>query len=208
MTSQPQIPLPSENSGGVFNIFLGKSGSGKTYFMIQLINRYYANEFDRILIYAPEYHSNRNESNYRNLRAKIPAVIFAYFKMEEIEKVIKSIPYYKEGGKRTLIIFDDCVKHFAKYLRNDDNFLANIAMNGKHKGISCFVLSQSLKNVGTTLRTSSTAVFLFKTSYLPEIEKYADFTGLNKRNFKKMYTDMVWNKQGYPYMAIIDGEIC
>ena len=208
-TRQPQIPTPSNNSGGVFNIFLGKSGSGKTYFMVQLIKKFYAKEFDRIIIYAPEYYSERNKSNYQTLRG-LPTqiVLCTYFKKEEVEKIITKTPYYQTGGSRTLLIFDDCVKHFTKYLRHDDNFLSNIAMNGKHRGISCFILSQSLKNIGTTLRTSITAVFLFKTNYVMEVEKYADFTALSKKQFKEIYIKKVWDLHGYPYLAIIDGVIC
>lgn len=198
--------MPSENGEAIMSLFLGASFSGKTFLMVSIINAFYLDEFDVIFIFAPQYKSQRNLDNYKRLKKK--AIIFTYFNEEKIQEIIDKTPHYVPGNPRILIVLDDCVKYFRFSLQNDRNILSDIVMNGKHKGISCFILSQALKSVSTTIRNGITNLFLFKFHYMGEVVKYTDFTPYSKKKFGEVYNKiMTTNKENYPFVYVHDGVV-
>jgi len=141
----------------------GKSGSGKTMMVLNLLTRkeFYAGYFNEIYLVSPT--AGEGDDLYkRHLKIK-PDKIFKPDKegVEKLQKIIemqkKDIKMKGMGGcKKVLIIFDD-VAHKRKFLASDTYLNLHIA--NRHYCISCMTLVQSYVKMPRSCRCNCSAIF-------------------------------------------------
>ena len=203
MSKNSIIPYPEDYDGGVVGLFAGQSGSGKTHLAVSYFNAFYRNKIDIIILISPSYTSQRNRMIWSKLKCK-KLLVYMYYSEALLEKIWSKIP--KDGNARLLIIFDDCVttKGFGKGKQSDECVINTLAIGGKHRGVSMFVLSQVLRPIGTSVRANTVFLAVFSFSTKSEISKYHDFTDLNPKQFKILYNKVMKNHE-HPFVYIYKG---
>lgn len=172
----------------------GRSGSGKTNLMINLLTRkeFYGNYFHYVIVYSPT--ANKYDDLYTKLN--LPDENFIEdFGAEELQKLInarkkliddKGIEWVGKNS-RCLIILDDIIAN--------RNFLeSNVALTLfallRHYLCSIIVMMQSYNKLPRSLRLNCNGLFVFPASQ-SEIEVLLDEitpAGIKKRDFEKVIT--------------------
>jgi len=126
-------------------IVAGGSGTGKTYFVQQLVNKnHFTSDFDSIIYYSPAYADDTPEF--------IPHV--EYKKVDLLTK-----DEISEIKTNTLFIFDDLMHESAKSLRMEQMF----AVIARKKNVSLILMAQNLYQTGfRNLRLNCTGIVMFK----------------------------------------------
>jgi nucleoside-triphosphatase THEP1 len=133
-----------------FNMLLvGMSGSGKTQFLLEMIEMEYNKVFDYIVIVCPTIEWNTTYNNWSNLGEtgviKIPCA------QEMINDVLSAATVIFRGTN-TLIVVDDCVSSQAVKQRVSE--LVRLAFSARHYNLSVVVLTQQLSSVAKPFRES------------------------------------------------------
>ena len=197
-TDKHSIPLRASMKEGLipkfpFSIYLcGRSGSGKTNLMMNLMTRkeFYKNYFHYIIVYSPT--ANVGDDLYKHL--KLPSEnIKNDFTSQDLEQLIatrkemikdKGIEWVGKNS-RVLIILDDVIA--------DRNFLMSPTSLKmfcllRHYLVSVIVMSQSYTKIPRALRLNVNATMIFPSTQ-SEIEVLLDEvtpSGIKKRSFEKM----------------------
>ena len=173
-----------------FSLFVvGKTGSGKTMTILNLINEEwgYKNYFKNIIVFSPT--AGTCDDQFKNIvpddniisnpSNEFIDMLFDSQKEELTKKSIHKIP-------RLLLIFDDCQgnKEFEKNL-------TKIFVKNRHYSISCIYMAQSFKNsLPKSARLQASGVILFPASNSENnvfIEEFCP-PRIKKKDFHEMIT--------------------
>lgn len=180
--------------------------SGKTTLICNLLEQM-AGRFDEIYLIYPNYSESKE---YGNLPLN-PNRIFTKYKNDLIEQIYarqhkiidKVYPDFK-----ILIIIDDGLseEEFVKMPKN--HILNTIAVNGRHKGISLLLSSQTYIGLSTTIRNNCEYLILFRllgnnldgiTNQFNDKDNKSDFRKLiikhTEKRYHFIYLDLVNNKK-------------
>ena len=152
-------------------IFVGKSGSGKTMTMLNLLYRYL--DFDTLTVYA----RHLDNPQYQDLRDKIEKAEedqdeeSRTFFSSTLKDYLPVESYNPEN--QNLVIFDD----FASLSERELQPVCDMWIRGRHRSISSMFLTQSYKKLPKTARLQATMIVLFK--------------GLNEADKKSVWADHV-----------------
>lgn len=115
-----------------------------------------------------------------------------------ISEVIKIKPDFK-----TLMIFDDMISD-NKASRYHIDEVGELAVMGRHKGISVIFSTQVWKALGTPLRVNATNVLIFEQGNNGELEKLAEeLRGvLSKQDFMELYKWVFTDTSNKPFMHV------
>jgi hypothetical protein len=143
----------------------GKSGSGKTMMLLNLMTRpeFYKDYFDEVFVISDTAKSG-DDLYKRHLGVKEDNIFEPNEEcISNLEQIItKQKEYIKQNSmgsaKKLLIIFDD-IAHKKKFLASDVYLKLHIA--NRHFNISCFSLTQSYVKIPRSARCQVSAVFFF-----------------------------------------------
>ena len=138
-------------------IICGKTRSGKTYHILNIIEKYYKNAFDHIFIICPTFYDNKTYNRPWLKDCKIyPGDL-----VSTLEILIKN---HSKGGKfatkKSLIIIDDCSAD--KDLNKHRTALSQIAFSGRHCNLTTWFLSQRYVSVPKDFRDNIDWVLITK----------------------------------------------
>lgn len=141
-----------------FNMLItGMTNSGKTHFVLDLLQNEYRNRFDYILIICPtfEYNKTYNRKFILNDPNVIPIVIDN--KLNEVLEIL--IKKFKDTSEQTLIIIDDCANLYDAKLKA--TALTKLAFHGRHINISTWILTQKYNAIVKDFRENIMMLILF-----------------------------------------------
>lgn len=209
-TEKDQIKHPKLADEGVIpklntsNIIVGKSGSGKSVLLVNLMTRkeFYGGVFDRVILISPT-----GESDDVQMALKVkPSLIFTDLKLAvevlgTVEKVQEQLIKEKgaNGAPKICVICDDCV--------GDNNFMkskefTNLFIKSRHYNVTVFFLTQHFKRLPKIARLQASTLFFYAISN-SEAECLADEfapPGVSKKSFLRLIDDAL--EQPYSFLCV------
>lgn len=196
-----------------FIIIHGKSRSGKSYFLKQIIPKQFKKKFHLVKYINPSFFSmdKKEQEDYKKWFGSHN--IFTDSKKVEnpefFDNLISELEQWKikNPKKKCLLLIDDLGFLFSKLKRQDGDFLDKIASRFRHIG-TCCILIQDILQVSNFVRKNTTHIVLTKTLNTDVIEAlYKSFNcGLDKKEFFKLFKDTFQNDKKYIKLFINNYE--
>ncbi len=211
-TAKSKMPLRACQKQGIlpkhpFSMILsGRSGSGKTCLLVNLLSRkeFLKHYFQYILIFSPT--ASTTDDTYASLN--IPEEnIKSDFTADDLERLIKSRKdlIKKKGiewvGKnsRILLILDDIIAD--RSFLNSPEALKIFCLL-RHYLVSVIICTQSFNKIPRALRINSNSLAIFPSTQ-SEIEVLKDEItppGLNRKQFQKLIEDATSGRYDFLYI--------
>ena len=86
-------------------IILGMTPSGKSFYLLQLLEKHYKNDFESIFLICPTFVHNKTYQEWRYVNNEDFIVIPC--DQDDVEYHLRQVTNYAEGTN-SLIILDDC----------------------------------------------------------------------------------------------------
>jgi GTPase SAR1 family protein len=140
-----------------FNMLLvGMTGSGKTRFLLNMIETEYHQVFDYIIIMCPTIEWNTTYITWSHLDEH--GVIKIPCSQELISNVLQAVATIFRGTN-TLIVVDDCACSQAVKQRVSE--LVKLAFSARHYGLCVVVLTQQLSSITKPFRENISRLVTF-----------------------------------------------
>ena len=172
-------------------------GSGKTYLLVNLLVNplLYNGRFDQIFFFCPSFYDDPKYSVI-----DVPSShVFEKFNENKIKALLKN----KKRDEHYLFVFDDCIAQENFKKNSGEHVLNEIAVNGRHMGVSIIMTSQKTTGASSFIRSQADGVIIFKARSLTELETiYQDNSvgTISKKEFIKL-VDHCTNEQ-YSFLYI------
>ena len=212
---------PSESLKGMLPcrfLFSGRSGCGKTNALVNLLTRnaLFGKCFDRIYVFSPNAFADHA---WEPVRAYIKHVLkvderkepcfFDTWDEAVIEQLIaehgRIVLNQKRRGETMLasaaFVIDDWADD-AKIYHASGNPIASLAIKGRHKNCSLFLLTQKLFAISPVVRVNATGLLLWRCTSLKEYLSAAEeFSGaVDKEVFKAIYDAAVRDEYSFLFL--------
>ena len=187
-----------------FNMIInGMTGCGKTYYLLNFLERNYMNHFEYIVMICPTFSWNKTYQAWKFL--KDPDLITIECDQEHIDLIIRyTVKIFQ--GKNTLIILDDCA--CSTDVKKRVSELVKLGFGARHYGLSTIIVTQQLTSIGKSYRRNASCLSAF---YIPNrndmkiiIDEYLN--GTSKEEINKIIKMLKNNKYSileinlkYPY---------
>ena len=139
-------------------LICGSTGSGKTKFILDLLEKEYDNFFTYIIIICPTLDHNKT---YKREWLIEDGGVFLVNPHNDLNKTLKL--YYEKVGKlddsQVLFIIDDCSA--LNDIKKKNQMLSELAFSGRHYNCSVWVLTQKYNSVLTDFREQIKWMALF-----------------------------------------------
>ena len=137
-------------------LFIAPTGVGKAHLALSLLENEYRNHFDFIVIICPtsRYNSTyKNRSWVRNDPDVIPIEPGnqLYYLTEKISNLL--------AGFATLFLIDDIIANETLYKRHQP--LLELAISGRHRGHSLWLLTQSYTAIPNNIRRQAKMLYVW-----------------------------------------------
>ena len=177
-----------------FIVICGKSRSGKSHFLEDIIPGTFGKKYDSIKYVNPSFYTMKEveKRKYINWFGK-PNI---YYNPKEIEtpeffeKLLDEMTEYKKSNpdKKILLLVDDLGFLFQKIKRKDGDFLDKIASRFRHIG-TCCILIQDLTQISNFVRKNTTHLVMTNTMNNDVLDiSYTAFNcGYEKKDFKNIF---------------------
>ena len=137
-------------------IFSGPTGCGKTQRVLDLIETEYNHYFDNIVILCPTLRWNRTYLDRPWIQED--DYVFVFEPKGSLLKVIEKLSSLL-SGERTLFIVDDVIAD--ETLDKTRGALLDIAISGRHRNHSLWMLTQRYKKLPITVRDQAKQLFVW-----------------------------------------------
>ena len=198
-------------------IFSGRSGCGKTNALVNLLtrDRLFGKCFDRIYIFSPNAfadHAWEPVRDYIKHVLKVPDTEQCFFDtwdetvmQQLIDEHGTIVQRQKRRGDKTLASAAFVVDDYAddpRITHSASNPIASLAIKGRHKNCSLFLLSQKLHAIAPVVRVNATGLLLWRCTSLKEYVSAAEeFSGaVDKDVFKAIYDMAVKDEYSFLFL--------
>jgi hypothetical protein len=168
-----------------FNMLIvGMTGSGKTHYLLDSLERDYSGHFDLIFLICPTYAHNRT---YLQWKFKDdPDFLPIHCDQDDVELWLKEIVSIA-GGMNSLIIVDDAAS--SQSVKNRTSELVRLAFSARHYGLSTIVITQQLTSICKPYRENvARLVCFFNPNRSDMLTIFNDYLGTAERDEK----DEIW----------------
>ena len=186
-------------------IITGCSGSGKTFFIEQLVRRYHTN-FYKIVVNGPKnklFHFDETKAKTVHYENEIQKIYNPMIEVDEID-------LKQNEGKQLLCIYDDMLE----YVHCSD-IIANIFTRGRHKKISVILLMQSYfptssgsRSLYPMIRNNTSVQIFYKMRNIGELNLIArrlEYDRASQQFLINLFKEEIQNKR-YGYVIIFQDE--
>ena len=143
-----------------FNMIIcGMTNSGKTYYLLNLLETQFKKHFDYIILICPTFSWNKTYQEWKYINDS------DLFSIEcDQDKVDKRLYIVQEifKGTNSLIILDDCAS--SQDVKNRTSELVKLAFSARHYQLSTIVITQQLTSISKPYRDNVAKVITFYNS--------------------------------------------
>ena len=138
-----------------FNMIItGMKGCGKTYYVLNFIEKNYMNHFDYIIIICPTFSWNKTYEQWKYIDdSDINTIECSQDCIDDMLKYVAKI--YR--GTNSLIILDDCA--CSSDVKKRVSKLVKLGFGARHYGLSTMVITQQLASIRKSYRENITKQF-------------------------------------------------
>ena len=145
------------NKGKPFvGLICGHTDSGKSFFLLQLLEREFKGYFDHIYLFCPTTHSNSTYVNWKY--PKDPKLYPIDCLSEEFEEFL-ALARQENKGSNTLFVLDDLASSLA--IKKQSSELTQLSFSGRHENVSTIVSSQQYTSCAKAVREQLSWVVTF-----------------------------------------------
>ena len=181
-------------------IICGSTNTGKTHVMLDIIEKYYKDHFEKILIICPTF--DRNETYQKRDWLKNDADIVVRQDSENMMNILDTL--IKKNTHNLLVVIDDCSSE--KDLDKHRTAISKLAFSGRHSKITTWFLSQRFVSVPKDFRENAIWMLctacISKSSFSLMVDNYDLFNAaetsqvkeaLRKKEQKLLIIDTKWS---------------
>ena len=191
----PQVHAPLPQNYNFFMIVCGQPGSGKTCWMMNMINKKSKHtlykKFDRVLLFSNSLHTIGE-------KIKLPPDRM-FDGISELEEEVEGL---KCENHRALIILDDVISDI-----KSNDFFMKLLYNRRHigGGVSIIIMTQVWNKLSLGLRKVATQLVFFNTSNKKEFQSiYDDFINIKRETFDEIIKYIFDDKHHFMFLDCID----
>ncbi len=174
-----------------FNMMIvGMTGCGKTYYLLNMLEKEYFGHFECIFLICPTYNWNKTYQEWIHKDCEhfypIPC------NQDSVEDFIKYIvDNFK--GTNSLIILDDCASTQA--VKNRVSELVKLGFSARHYGFSTIVITQQLTSIAKPYRENIAKLVTFYNPSKKDMQTITDeFLNAEKNEIKDIVQKLKNNK--------------
>ena len=167
----------TSNTGRPFTMsVVGKRGTGKTFFLLDLLEREYKDHFNHIDIICGtfDYNATWQDWKYKN----DPDVVVLPYDDENVDHLIRQVTEASKergsfrNGNCNLLILDDAAS--TKDVKKQNGALVKCGFESRHQGLSVIVLTQQFKSVAKAWRENTDYFVIFNNTSLKDVTQVFD----------------------------------
>lgn len=145
---------------------VGKSGSGKSTVMMNIVCRFYKKKFDRIFLVSPSFATLEDNPFKEHLPTD---QLFDDLDEDVIDEILERL---KDSGEKVLLILDDVQDKIKGKIELKIKRMINNRRHkaGKGGNLSIIITSQVFNNLALSIRKSADVVIMFGSKNSAEIE--------------------------------------
>jgi len=190
-------------------LVLGKSGSGKSIVVQNLILKHYRHAFERVVICSPTVH--KDVSTWGPVKKYVEDVLgvdgtkepflFDDFDPVTLNKIIERhasvIQKQKDKAKAgsttrlftMLMVFDDWADSPEVIGKRGNSLLNRLFISGRHDGVATIILTQRYRALSTSLRANATGLIVFRVSDQDEYQSVEDSVSalVDRKTFRAIF---------------------
>jgi len=183
--------------------FVGKSKSGKSNLMVNLLSKgkknkvrqSYKKVFHDVIIVSPSLKSFKNDI-FEDVDDEKK---FDKLDYDTLDFIDSFTDMNSELEKNTLVVLDDVGSSLK--VGDNERFLALQTQKHRHRRCSWWIITQKYKDLPTTIRANLSAIYLFRPVSLKELDAvYEELLPFNKRKLVS-FINWVFNKK-YNFLFI------
>ena len=139
-----------------FNIICGMTNCGKTYYLLNMIEKHYTKHFDYIILIFSTFTWNKTCQEWKYIND--PDFIAIECDQDKVDRTLHFVQeIYK--GTNSLIILDDCAS--SQDVKNRTSELVKLAFSAGYFGLSTLVITQQLNSISKPYRDNVVKVISF-----------------------------------------------
>lgn len=176
---------------------LGKSNTGKTHTAVSMIKAFYMDEYDRIIVIAPNYKQDHAIKRLKKIcmqhRPHPKTINFTEdYDDETLDAIDEKIKTEAELGIKTLLIIDDPVGVGELTVATNKKSVFNRFVSGiKFRKCSLVFITQLYNASSTTLRQNLDGVIVMSNIPYKQLQNVHEDFGLDTfGKFKKQYQEL------------------
>ncbi len=137
-------------------MMVGMTGCGKTYYLLNMLEKNYFGHFDYIFLICPTYHWN---VTYQNWTYKDSVGFYPLpCDQNSVDDFLKYI-VNNFKGTNSLIILDDCAA--TQIVKNRVSELVKLGFSARHYGFSTIVITQQMTSIAKPYRENISKLVTF-----------------------------------------------
>ena len=150
-------------------IILGQTCCGKTFYLLQLLEKDYKNHFEKIFLICPTFVHNKTLQEWKFVNDEDFIVIPC--DQDEVEYYLRQVTHFAEGTN-SLIILDDCA--CSQAVKNRTSELVKLGFSGRHYDLSTIVITQQLTSIAKPYRENISKLVTFYNPSLKDMNTIFD----------------------------------
>ena len=154
-------------------LFIGSTGCGKTQKVVELLQNEYNCHYDYIVILCPTLRENKTYQSCKPLWTDDDV-----FLIDPEDKLLEWIEKFSNlfRGFETLFVIDDCIA--TNELDKKRTKLLEIAISGRHRGHSLWLITQSYTAIPKNLRRQKKQLFTWFLDEQSDFDQIAKETNI------------------------------
>lgn len=163
-------------------LFVAPTGIGKTYKALRLLETEYKNHFDFIIIICPTLKHNKTYKNWKFLWDD--EYIIPIEPKNQLYEIIKTLSNMLAGLK-TLFLIDDIIAD--EKLDKKRQPLLDLAISGRHREHSLWLLTQSYTAIPLNLRRQAKMLYVWRPTRRSDLKTIYDEIDFDDEGDKLIY---------------------
>lgn len=184
-------------------IIVGMTNCGKTYYLLDMLEKEFMNRFDYIILICPTLSWNKTYIDWKYIHDM--DVVSINCEQDQVDQVLHIVSeVYK--GTHSLIILDDCAS--SQDVKNRVSELVKLAFSARHYGLSTIVITQQLTSINKPYRDNISKLVTFYNTNKSDMRTITDnyLNEVDKSEIDKINHQLKNNKYSrleiqlhYPY---------
>ena len=189
---------------------VGKTGTGKTWYLTDLLEREYKHYFNFVFLICPTIEYNETWQNWKYLHDPdfivVPCTIRnVEQRIEQVLEASKDRGSFRDGN-RSLLILDDWAS--CKEVKKQDGALSTAAFGSRHQGLSVIFLTQQFTSVAKAWRDNQDYFVFFRNpNYEDMVVMFKRFLGRTSKEEREAILDELETSYAHLELDMSGGKV-